>query len=91
MGRIRLSAIRLRAPKTPSGRPIDIETATATTISATVSIMFSQRSMNPTKSSARDVKTSRLHRPTTKERSARPMTTAGQGSHFNTFSMLMMA
>ena len=67
-------------PQQPNGRPIDTATATATTINATVSMVFSHRSMKPTKSSARDVKTSRLQRPTAKARRARPTTITGQGS-----------
>ena len=39
--------MRLRAPNTPSGKPIASEMTTATRISAIVSIAFGQRSMNP--------------------------------------------
>ena len=91
MGRIRLSAIRLRAPTTPSGRPIETAMATATTINATVSIVFAQRSMKPMNSRASAVNTRSRQRPTAKESSARPITTTGQGVHFNTLSMLTSA
>ena len=39
--------MRLRAPITPSGRPIASEITTATRMSAIVSTAFSQRSINP--------------------------------------------
>ena len=63
------------------------ETATATIMSATVSMVFRHRSMKPMKSSAREVKTRRLQRPMAKDSKARPTMTAGQGNQRMALSM----
>ena len=58
-----LSAIRLRAPSTPSGRPIAMQTATATTIKAMVSMASAHISIKPIKSRATAVNRATLPRP----------------------------
>ena len=87
MGRMMRSAVWLRAPSTPTGRPMPTDRTTATTIKATVSIIGSQRPMNPMNRKAKAVKPVKAQRPTAKAASTRANTTAGQGSHFNPSSM----
>ena len=85
MGRIRLSAVRLRAPTTPNGKPIPTETATATAIRATVLIALSHKSIKPMNNRAATVNSISGQRPTAKAR-MRPMPTTitGHGIHAQT-------
>ena len=66
---------------------MDTAITTATIMRAIVSIVFSHRSMKPTKSSANRVKPSSLQRPTAKAKNESATTTAGHGIHFSTSSI----
>ena len=87
MGRSMPSATLFRAASMPSGNPSATEMNTATAMSATVSMAFAHKSMNPMNSSPTAVMTSNRQPPAANASSAIPSPSAGQGSQWSAPSM----